>query len=230
LVTLIRYSEVLAQRNALLKQFAFKGLADWGLMSVWDEQLHEASIIITQKRQEFVTSFNPVFAEMYHSISGGKEKPELEYLQNVGGAGLLTKLVDSRSKDLDVQYTTSGSHKDDLDFRLNGYPLKKFASQGQLKTFVTAMKLAQYDLMVRQSAKKPVLLLDEVFDRMDNDRVDRLLQVITQPPFSQVFLTHTDYGRVQGIMDSSSIEFLILQVIGNKVLPINSQELAKSKR
>ncbi len=214
---LIRYSETLSQRNSLLKQFASKGYADWSLMSVYDEQLGASCKQITMIRKRFVDEFNPVFAKYYAELSDGKEVPGLNYMSQVSGENLIDKLMENRSKDLDLQYTSIGCHRDDLEFEANGLPLKKYASQGQLKTYMCAIRLAQFELLAMHSGKKPLLLLDDVFDRLDNARVHRLLELVCSPFFGQVFLSHTDMERLQLILKSLNAEFRIFDVKGHKV-------------
>lgn len=217
LQNLIRYSETLSQRNSLLKQFAAKGYADWSLMSIYDEQLDASCRQITNIRQEFVGEFNPVFIKYYDELSDGKETPGLSYMSHISGGKLIDKLVESRSKDLDIQYTSVGCHRDDLEFEANGLPLKKYASQGQLKTYMCAIRLAQFELLSRHSGKKPLLLLDDVFDRLDNSRVHRLLELVCSTFFGQVFLSHTDMERLQVILTSLVAEFRIFDVKDHQV-------------
>ena len=214
---LIRYSETLSQRNSLLKQFAAKGYADWSLMSIYDEQLDASCRQITRTRQSFVDEFNPVFAKYYAELSDGKEVPGLSYISQISTDNLIDRLIESRSKDLDLQYTSIGSHRDDLEFEANGLPLKKYASQGQLKTYMCAIRLAQFELLANHSGKKPLLLLDDVFDRLDNARVNRLLELVCSPYFGQVFLSHTDMERLLIILNSLQAEFRIFDVKDQQV-------------
>lgn len=229
LVSLLKYNDLIIQRNALLKKFAASGFADWGLMSVWDEQLQYQSEIITDKRRTFVNLLNPVFETYYQCLSGGKESPQVKYVTSLDNGSLLNALVDSRGKDMDVQYTSVGNHRDDLEFRLNDQPLKRFASQGQLKTFVTSLKLAQFRLISDRSGKKPIMLFDEVFDRMDDQRISRLLKLFGDEPFGQILLSHTSQERLLPMLEQIEREFLILEVSNSQVQVLKNSIHEKSK-
>ena len=217
LVSLIKYNELLSQRNSLLKKFALSGFADWQLMSVFDEQLHRFSETLTEIRRQFIDLFNPVFNQLYGKLSAGKESPDVRYVTQLTQGGLMESLLECRKRDLDLQYTSVGNHRDDLEFRLNGQPIKRFASQGQLKTFVTAIKLAQFNLIANHSGKLPVLLFDEVFDRMDDQRIARMLELVGEESFGQLFMTHTSYNRLLPMLEKSNREFLILEVNNNQI-------------
>jgi DNA replication and repair protein RecF len=214
---LIRYMDALSNRNSLLKQFALKGYVDWSLMSIYDQQIDDSCNFITQARMNFVQDFNPSFNKFYEVLSQGLEVPSIKYESNLEGKSMMDKLMDSRSKDLDLQFTSVGCHRDDLEFLINGMAIKKFASQGQLKTFLCAIRLAQYEILQLRSGKVPILLLDDVFDRLDNSRVKQLLQLVAKPPFGQVFLTHTDDERLVTYLSELSKEFIIFEVMNQQV-------------
>lgn len=219
---LIRYLEALAQRNSLLKQFAQKGFVDWSLMSIYDLQLDESCNFITESRRNFVADFNPYFSGFYSALSNGLERPSITYEPNLGANSMMDRLLESRSKDLDLQYTSVGCHRDDLDFLINGMAIKKYASQGQLKTFLCAIRLAQFEMLRLRSGKVPILLLDDVFDRLDNHRVKQLIQLVCNDPFGQVFLTHTDDERLSHYLSGMNREYLIFEVVDQQIHLKNS--------
>ncbi|MFZ9942830.1 MAG: DNA replication/repair protein RecF [Bacteroidia bacterium] len=214
---LIRYMETLSQRNSLLKQFAHNGFVDWSLMSIYDHQLDESCNLITQARKAFVDDFNPYFSKFYAHLSSGLESPSITYESNLEGKTMMDRLLESRSKDLDLQFTSAGCHRDDLEFLINGMAIKKFASQGQLKTFLCAIRLAQFEILRLRSGKVPLLLLDDVFDRLDQNRVKQLLHLVCHPPFGQVFLTHTDDERLISYLHDLNREFIIFEVVNQQI-------------
>lgn len=197
---LIIYNKVLAQRNALLKQYAGHPLPS-GLIEVYNEQLLAPAAYIHQKRIDFVAPFSEKLKQSHAQISNHKEAVELSYKSQLLETDMATSLAQRFEKDRILQRTTGGIHKDDLVFTQEGHPLKKVASQGQLKTFVLSLKLAQYHLLQEQSGSKPILLLDDIFDKLDGKRVTQLLTLLQQEAYGQVFISDTDPERMQKLLE-----------------------------
>lgn len=212
---LIQYQKVLRQRNAALKQMADSGRYQESLLEVYDQQLLQPSQYIYQQRSLFVEAFNPILADMYRLISGGAEAAQCRYRSPLDKeADLLELLRQNREKDRILQRTVNGLHRDDLVFHLDGHPLKHFASQGQLKSYILALKLAQYDLIKQNKNQRPLLLLDDIFDKLDQHRVDQLLSLLLEGDYGQIFITDTDEKRVSRMIsdrESPFREFLITQ-------------------
>ncbi len=213
---LIKYNQLLKQRNALLKQADGRKLEE-DLLLVYDRQLAEAASLIFTARQDFVNRFEPVWREAYSAISGGKEEVGLRYRSQLTDANLLQLLQDSREKDRILERTTVGVHKDELVFSLNEQPLKRIGSQGQLKTFVLALKLGQYQFLRTEKSMSPILLLDDIFDKLDPNRVGQLVQYILTDDFGQVFLSDTDSSRIQRLLDQQEIPRAMFQVIDGQI-------------
>lgn len=205
LKNLLAYNKILDQRNALLKQ---PGNSDLNaLLEIYDLQLVKYGSVIHQERQQFILEITTLFFPIYEAISGKKEIAQLKYVSKLIDTEFDTLLKNARSKDILLQRTNVGIHKDDLDFEINGRPLKKFASQGQLKSFVLALKIAQFEYLMIQKGVAPILLLDDIFDRLDQTRISFLLQKIETFPSTQIFITDTDSSRTQQILQSHHIEF-----------------------
>jgi DNA replication and repair protein RecF len=209
---LIAYNKFLANRNAMLKIIADTGRYDPELLAVLDEQLTASGNRIFQKRREFMESFTPIFNQHYSFISNGAEQVELAYesqLLNDSLAGLLKKNIE---RDRALERTTSGIHKDDLLFNIHGMPMKKFGSQGQQKSFLIALKLAQYTFLTQKNGFKPLLLLDDIFDKLDEGRVTKLMQMVSNNDFGQVLLTDTSISRVRDIFEAISVDVKLFKV------------------
>ena len=197
---LIQYSKALDQRNRLLKRMWEDRLWDDGMVSVWDEQLCRHGEPLYEGRRRFVMDFAPIFAEYYHYIAGPDEPFGIDY-QSVDQP-LALQLAECRQADKFSQYTNAGPHKDDLLFSLApDAPLKRFGSQGQQKSFALALKLAQFQYLELHCGRKPILLLDDIFDKLDMERVQHLIALVGSDRFGQVLLTDTQPGRVQAIFD-----------------------------
>lgn len=213
---LIAYTKALEQRNRLLKQMYDDRMWDDSMVSVWDDQLVSHGEVLYHCRSRFIEDFTPLFAEYYHWIAGSDEPGTILYSHIE--KPLRQQLQESRQADKYSQYTTAGPHKDDLLFLLHSQPsidftVKKFGSQGQQKSFALALKLAQFQYMINHSGQKPILLLDDIFDKLDLLRVKRLIALVGSDRFGQVLLTDTQPGRVQAIFDElPSLEHKIFQV------------------
>lgn len=209
---LIQYHKALEQRNRLLKQLWEDRMWDEAMVGVWDVQLAAHGEFIYQSRSRFVEDFVPLFAEYYHWIAGAEEPGTVVYSRD--GRPLQLQLDDCRQADRYSQYTNAGPHKDDLLLQLTeDFPLKKFGSQGQQKSFALALKLAQFQYLLNHTGVKPILLLDDIFDKLDLPRIKQLIALVGSDRFGQVLLTDTQPGRVQAIFDElPQLEHRIFQV------------------
>ncbi|MDG2280817.1 MAG: DNA replication and repair protein RecF, partial [Flavicella sp.] len=200
LKTLISYNKTLVQRNALLKYFAANRTFDAVNLEVYNQQLISYGEIIHKERREFLKIFIPIFNERYQTISEGKEQVNLVYKSQLLEDDFEKLLEDNLHKDKMLQYTSSGVHKDDLVFEIGGYPIKKFGSQGQQKSYLIALKLAQFDFIKKQSKVVPILLLDDIFDKLDENRVSKLISLVNNDQFGQLFITDTHAERTEEVV------------------------------
>ena len=199
---LVTYNRVLLQRNALLKQAARGGYSDASLWQVWDEQLAHFGHKVHAARKDFLMQFVPLFTDSYKYLSGESEVADITYNSSLDKEPLDTILTKNLQKDLVLQYTSSGIHKDDLLLNLNGYPVKRTGSQGQQKSVILALKLAQFQIIKQSKGIKPLLLLDDIFDKLDLTRITRLMELVSKETFGQLFITDTQEEHVRKIFDS----------------------------
>lgn len=204
---LIKYGKVLAQRNALLKNMSGYGFFDDEGMEVWDEQLMRYGKNIHEARKRSIEEFIPVFKKYYKWLSSDKEEVSLEYKSQLFDTPFEDLLKHARKQDLRRQFSTAGVHRDDFVFTIKGHPIKKFGSQGQQKSYLIALKLAQYEWLLSRLNQKPVLLLDDIFDKLDNERVERLMQMVSNQDFGQVLITDTDKDRIATIFKKNNINY-----------------------
>lgn len=213
---LMAYNRLITQRNTLLKHMADQPNADLTLLEVFDQQLAHYGTRISQRRRAFVEWLRPVVTELYGLISGmetsGTEGVTMTYVTGLDRYDLYDGLRDSRQRDLALGYTSRGIHKDDIDFSMGGYPLKKVGSQGQRKSFVIALKLAQYRYLTETLGTRPILLLDDVFDKLDATRGDNLIGLVASGNFDQIVITDTDMARLQRVLDKADKAFSIFTV------------------
>ncbi len=202
LKTLINYNKVVAQRNSLLKYFAINHTFDDKTLAVYNEQLSTLGTDIFNKRVAFLEDFIPIFKEQYVTISGGSEIVDLSYDSKLLKQNLLALLEGSIDKDRALQYTSTGIHKDDLSFEIEGYPIKKFGSQGQQKSFLIALKLAQFHFIKKQAKTTPILLLDDIFDKLDENRVAHIVTLVNEENFGQIFISDTHAERTEKVVKS----------------------------
>jgi DNA replication and repair protein RecF len=214
---LIIYNKVLANRNALLKLIADTGRYDPNLLEVLDEQLTGSGNRIFEKRKAFMESFTEIFNKHYQFLSDNAEQVELIYESQLLQDGFAALLKKNLEKDRVLERTTSGIHKDDLLFAIHGLPMKKFGSQGQQKSFLIALKLTQYSYLNRQKGFKPILLLDDIFDKLDDHRVTKLMQMISNHDFGQVFITDTNVNRVKNIFNEIGVDIKLFKVKGGEI-------------
>ncbi|MCG8581072.1 MAG: DNA replication/repair protein RecF [Bacteroidales bacterium] len=215
---LLRYNRSLMQRNATLKQLKESGSRDFSMLDLWDEQLEQLADRIYQKRIAFIKELVPVFQKYYAYISDGKEEIALNYTSHLHEGSLKEQLLSVRQKDTIVGYTTRGVHKDDLELLLSGYSIKKIASQGQKKTFLIALKLAQYEFIQKHNGIKPILLLDDIFDKLDDARSNRLLQLVSEDVFNQIFITDTNKPYLVDIVQRTGKDYKVFDVAAGQVV------------
>jgi DNA replication and repair protein RecF len=207
-----RYAKILEQRNALLKNMFQHGLFDRESIEVWNEQLVTVGKHIHLKRQAFIEEFIPVFQERYNFIGLETEAVHISYRSQLNETSFEQLLIDFERKDALTHYSNAGIHKDDLVFTIKDMPIKKFGSQGQQKSFIIALRLAQYEWLKRHLNVRPVLLLDDIFDKLDQQRVSKLLELVSNQYFGQVLVTDTDLERIQTIFKLHAMESTLFTV------------------
>lgn len=202
---LINYNKVLSHRNALLKHFAQSRRFDEASLEIWDEQLIVLAEKIYDRRLDFVNKFLPIFRNYYQFISQGREAVSVFYESHLHKGNFSDVLKTALEKDRIMQFTTVGIHKDELIFTIEEHPVKRFASQGQQKSFLIALKLAQFDFIKEIKKMKPVLLLDDIFDKLDDLRVKRLMELVSKDNFGQIFITDAHPERVKKIFEDINV-------------------------
>ena len=209
---LISYNKVLSQRNALLKYFAANRTFDALNLGVYDEQLSQYGSRIYKVRKSFLEEFIPIFNQKHQIISGDKERVNLRYKSQLHDFSMETLLNKSLAKDKIIQHTTSGIHKDDLSFEIGAFPIKKFGSQGQQKSYLIALKLAQFEFIKQQSLVTPILLLDDIFDKLDENRVSQIIDLVNNDEFGQIFITDTHSERTENILKQGAKEYQVFRL------------------
>ena len=210
--TLINYQKTLQQRNALLKYFALNQVFDADNLNIYNEQLSEFGHLIFTKRKDFLEKFIPVFQELYEVISENAEKVTIEYESQLYDDNLETLLIQNLQKDRITQYTTCGIHKDDVIFNIAGFPVKKFGSQGQQKSFLIALKLAQFDFIKKHTKTLPILLFDDIFDKLDALRVQQIVNMVNDDVFGQIFISDTHPERTENIIKQTHKSYKIFNI------------------
>ena len=209
---LIAYNKVLSQRNALLKYFAANRTFDAINLEVYDDLLIAFGSAIFKKRKEFLEQFIPIFNHKYQIISNENEEVNLIYKSQLLSSTYKDLLKNSLGKDKMLQYTTVGIHKDDLSFEIGDYPIKKFGSQGQQKSYLIALKFAQFEFIKQQSNLIPILLLDDIFDKLDESRVSQIIELVDNDEFGQIFITDTHSDRIKNIIQRSNKSYQIFKI------------------
>jgi DNA replication and repair protein RecF len=221
------YKKLLDQRNAFLKQAEGRPV-DPLLLETFDDRMAIAGQRIFEKRREFIAEFTPYFQEFYGFLSGEAEHPTLLYVSELHEKPLKDLLYLNRDKDRILQRTGSGTHKDDLEFLLGDYPLKKYGSQGQIKSYVIALKLAQYKYFLEKTGKKPILLLDDIFEKIDGSRAGKLMELVARDYFGQIIITDTHADRVKEHLEELTVEkkyFALEKPLNTNAEPVqNSSE------
>jgi DNA replication and repair protein RecF len=209
---IIQYNRILLQRNKILKEFADSGHFDAEMLDVYSDQLSLLGDRIFLKRQDFINQFIPVFQKYYQLIAGENEHVELIYQSQLLEKKLRQLLSENQNKDRILEYTSVGIHKDDLNMLLGNHPVKKVASQGQQKTYVVALKLAEFDFIEKISGTKPLLLLDDIFDKFDPGRVKQIIHLASDEHFGQIFITDTEILRIKKVLKEISYDHSIFIV------------------
>ena len=214
---LSHYNNALQQRNTLLKQASAAEVSsaafDPLLIQLWEEQMAEAGEQLFEKRRAFVDELVPLFQQYYEHISGGQERVGLTYVSHCQRGPLLEVIQRDRHKDLAVGYSLHGVHRDDLEFTLDGHLMKREGSQGQNKTYVIALKLAQFDFLKRTGAQTtPLLLLDDIFDKLDAQRVEQIVRLVSSDNFGQIFITDTNRDHLDQILSTTTLDYKIFHV------------------
>ncbi|MFT4697710.1 MAG: DNA replication and repair protein RecF [Flavobacteriaceae bacterium] len=200
LISLLKYNKVLSQRNSLLKYFAVNNTFNQDTLDIYNEQMHEYGSIIFEKRTLFLDSFLPIFLKRQQSISNSKESVNLIYKSQLEEKELRSLLQENAVKDKISQYSNFGIHKDDLIFEIEGHPIKKFGSQGQQKSYLIALKLAQFDFIKEQKKVNPILLMDDIFDKLDENRVEQIITLVDNEDFGQLFISDTHAERTESVI------------------------------
>ena len=216
LFDLIQYQKTIQQRNALLKM---EEEPDITLLELWEQQMASNGELLYQKRQAFVDELVPLFQQIYQQISGDKEQVRLHYVSHCQRGPLLDVIQRDRFKDRAVGYSLHGVHRDDLEFLLGDYPMKREGSQGQNKTFVIALKLAQFTFLQRTSSNTlPLLLLDDIFDKLDAQRVEAIVKLVAGDHFGQIFITDTNRDHLDKILQNMQGDHTIFYVENGEIM------------
>ncbi len=200
---IIQYQKTVSQRNALLKYFALNHVFETETLSIYNSQLDELGNDIFEKRKKFLEEFCPIFNNYHRIITNAAENVQLVYQSDLFSDNLISLLEQNINKDRALQYTSVGVHKDDLSFEIENYPIKKFGSQGQQKSFLIALKLAQFEFVKKQSGEKPILLFDDIFDKLDETRVAKIVEMVNNNEFGQLFISDTHPERTEKIVKST---------------------------
>ncbi len=217
---LSRYNNAHQQRNTLLKQE--DPAPDPMLLQIWEEQMAESGEVIYQKRNAFVQELIPLFQQFYNQISSGRETVGLNYISHCQRGPLLEVIQRDRHKDLAVGFSLHGVHRDDLEFTLDGHLMKREGSQGQNKTYAIALKLAQFDFLKRTASQTtPLLLLDDIFDKLDAERVEQIVRLVSGDAFGQIFITDTNRDHLDQILKASALDYKIFYVDNGEITEKN---------
>ncbi len=212
LKTLIKYNKTLQQRNSLLKYFVLNNTFNNETLLVYNEQLSDFGTYIYNTRKEFINTFTPIFIDKYKAISNNNEEVTLTYKSQLSTKTFDELLTSSLQKDKALQYTSTGIHKDDLVFGISEHLIKKFGSQGQQKSFLIALKLAQFEFLKEQAKIKPILLLDDIFDKLDESRVRQLIELVNEDEFGQIFISDTHAERTEDIVKQTNKSYQLFNL------------------
>ena len=212
LINLIAYTRVIQNRNRLLKQYNRSVDFDLDTIKVYDDQIYKLSEPIFKARNKFIKEFTPLVLEKYKHISDDKEKISIEYKSDLINNHIENLIKDSFQKDVILQYTSVGLHKDDFVFNIDENRIKRFGSQGQQKSFLIALKLAQFDYLKNETGNSPILLMDDIFDKLDLMRVKRIVEIVNSTNFGQLFLSDTDKERIEKVLSSLNLSSKIFEV------------------
>ena len=218
-----QYNKALQQRNTLLKQ---ENEPDEMLMGICEEQMAEAGKVVYEKRDAFVKELIPLFQHIYQSVSEDREAVSLNYISHCQRGDLLDVIRRDRFKDRAVGYSLHGIHRDDLEMTLGGYPIKREGSQGQHKTFVIALKLAQFSFLKRTPGNTtPLLLLDDIFDKLDANRVEQIVRLVSSDEYGQIFITDTNRDHLDKILSRTGFDYKIFSVDNGEISEKKAKEV-----
>jgi DNA replication and repair protein RecF len=215
---LIRYHHFLKQRNALLKQFAESGRRDLTLLGSYDEELIRLSMLLAERRATLLEQFAPLLKSHYAEISEGRETVSLSYETEALRPDFASYFLSLRQKDLATKNSNAGIHKDDYDFLIGEHPIRKIGSQGQQKSFIIALKLAQFQIFEEAKGEKPLLLLDDIFDKLDDERIAKLMDLVSKGTFGQIFLTDARPERSKKILGELDAEVKFFELEKGEVM------------
>lgn len=218
---LIRYNKALVQRNTLLKS---EQPVEEELFLVWEEMMAQAGEVVFRKREAFIREFIPIFQSFYSFISQDREKVGLSYDSHARDASLLELLKESRARDQIMGYSLRGVHKDELNMLLGDFPIKREGSQGQNKTYLVALKLAQFDFLKRTGTTVPLLLLDDIFDKLDASRVEQIIKLVAGDSFGQIFITDTNREHLDCILHKVGSDYKMFRVEQGTVAEMKEEE------
>jgi len=219
--SVLSYNKALQQRNKLLKDIKLSGIFEEDVLSIWDAQLVKYGTYVYSQRQALVNELVPVFQEYYSLISSGKESVKLKYRSHLSDGSFIDALLNSITKDRFLEYTTVGIHKDDMLLEMNDFSVKSLGSQGQQKSYLVALKLAKFDYIKRKAGFSPILLLDDVFDKFDAERVEQIIRLVGNQRFGQIFITDTHQNRLQDILSSHKTDYKLFKIAGNGIEVVN---------
>lgn len=208
--TIIRYARLILQRNTLIK--GCNGNINSTILDVYDDQLVDLCRIIFETRQRFISDLLPIFQKYYSILSSESEVVGIEYKSQYNVPDFRAAVLNARERDIMLGHTTKGIHRDELDFTLATYPIRKYGSQGQKKSYLIALKLAHLDYLTAKIGRVPMLLLDDIFDKLDKTRGKQLIQLVSQSNFAQIFITDTQYERLTSIVKSTGKPYKVFSV------------------
>ena len=208
---LIQYQKIIAQRNALLKYFAANRIFETETLQIYNEQLTVFGHQIFEIRKTFLDEFVPIFNKHHQNITNSEETVQIKYESQLFDKKLNQLLEENINKDRVLQYTSVGIHKDDLMFDIDNFSIKKFVSQGQQKTFLIALKLAQFEFVKKLSGENPILLFDDIFDKLDEFRVQKIISMVNNDDFGQIFISDTHLERTEKIIKSTNQSFKVFK-------------------
>lgn len=216
---LIEYKRILQQRNAILKQLNERQTKDYSILEIYNYKLSKINIFINQKRIEFINQFKPFFLDVYEKIAKNKENVDIYYSSQLNNNTNFKNLFEnSLQKDILAQHTTVGIHKDDFIFSINNHLVKRTASQGQQKSFLIALKFAKAILINIQTTKKTMMLLDDIFDKLDTLRIKNIVNLFKELNLGQIFITHTDANYLHSALDNTGFDYIYLTIDNGQII------------
>jgi len=225
--SVLNYTRSLQHRNMVLKNLRNSSVKDPDILSIYDEQLVKYGNYIFEERTKLIDELIPVFQEYYTMISSGREKVRLQYRSHLSGGNFGKQLSDSLSRDMLLEYTTVGVHKDDLILEMDDYSVKSLGSQGQQKSYLVALKLAKFDYIKKKASLSPILLLDDIFDKFDAGRVEQIIRLVGNHRFGQIFITDTHQDRLRGILSSLDTDYSLFIIEENQPIEIAQKNETK---